>query len=155
VLVQFGGFEGFDPLRDWPEQERVHWLVPTLDGRARNDALPLDRLGLGVLDVLGSCDAIVTKPGYGTVTEAACNCKPVLYVSRHDWPEEKALTDWLKEQVPTREIPLADLVAGRIVEAILELVSSRPVEPVPPTGTEEAADLLEPLLTKASREHPR
>jgi hypothetical protein len=52
-----------------------------------------------------------------------------------DWPEEKALTDWLKEQVPTQEISLPDLVAGWVVEVLLELISTGPVESVPPTGT--------------------
>ncbi len=49
-------------------------------------------LRLSVMDVLGSRDAILGKPGYGTFAEAACNGKPVLYVSRGDWPEEPALT---------------------------------------------------------------
>jgi hypothetical protein len=144
--MQFGGFDGFDPLQDWPEQDRVQWLVPTLDGHPRTDTTFLDEFGLGVLDVLGSCDAILAKPGYGTFAEAACNGKPVLYVPRGDWPEEPALIDWLKQKVPVREIALPDLIAGRVTEPLLDLVAAGPATPVPPTGICEVADLLTPLL---------
>lgn len=146
VLLQFGGFDGFDPLQNWPEQERVHWVVPALGGKPRTDTLSLSDLGLGVLDVLGSCDAMLTKPGYGNVVEAACNGKPVLYVSRGDWPEEPSLTAWMKRQIPAQEIALEDLIAGNVIAPLLDLLAAEKQEPTQPTGIEEAATLLEPLL---------
>lgn len=148
VLVQFGGFDGFDPLQSWPEQDQVQWLVPTTLGNQRADTLSLDKLGLGVRDVLGSCDAILTKPGYGTVTEAACNAKPVLYISRGDWPEEPTLIDWLKRQVSAQEISMSDLIAGSVIEPLFDLLASEPSIPVPPTGIGEVVELLEPLLVR-------
>jgi len=80
------------------------------------------------------------------IPEAACNGKPVLYVSRRDWPEEPALTAWLKRQVQAREISLSNLIAGRVLDPIGELLGAESVVPVPPTGIAEAADLLEPFL---------
>ena len=80
------------------------------------------------------------------MAEAACSGKPLLYVSRRDWPEEPTLTDWLKKQVRAREISLPDLIAGRVLDPIEELLESGTVYPAPPTSIAEAANLLEPLL---------
>jgi hypothetical protein len=154
ALMQFGGFDGFDPLHDWPEQDRVHWLVPELKGRARRDASGLRGLGLDLLDVLGSVDLTVAKPGYGTYAEAACNGVPILYVSRGDWPEEPALNAWIAQQVPALEVPLADLLAGRLAGPIDRLLAAGRVAPVEPSGIEAAADLLEPLLRPGARPAP-
>ena len=146
ALMQFGGFAGFDPLQDWPEQDQVHWVVQDLQGQRRRDAAALADLGLNLLDLLGSFDLVLTKPGYGSYAEAACNGVPVLHAPRNDWPEATPLNDWIRRQVPTREVSLADLQAGRLATPIAELLAAgRPV-PVEPTGIEASADLLEPFL---------
>ncbi|MFY9974763.1 MAG: hypothetical protein WAK53_10940 [Chromatiaceae bacterium] len=148
ALMQFGGFEGFDPLHDWPEQDQVHWLVQDLGGRHRRDASAVTELGLSVLDLLGSIDLLLAKPGYGSFAEAACNGVPVLYVSRGDWPEEPALTRWIRQQVPALEIAMIDLLAGRLEEPIAELLASGRSRPVEPSGIGAAADLIQPLVGK-------
>lgn len=146
ALLQFGGFEGFDPLHDWPEQDQVHWLVQDLGGRRRGDASAFADLGSNLLDLLGSFDLMLIKPGYGSIAEAACNGVPVLYVSRGDWPEEPILTEWIRQRVPALEIPMPDLMAGRLAGPIAGLLVGGRPQPVEPTGTEAAADLLEPFL---------
>ena len=148
ALMQFGGFEGFDPLHDWPEQDQVHWLVQDLGGRHRRDASAVTGLGLSVLDLLGSIDLLLAKPGYGSFAEAACNGVPVLYVSRGDWPEEPALTRWIRQQVPALEIAMVDLLAGRLEEPIAALLASGRSQPVEPSGIGAAADLIQPLFGK-------
>jgi hypothetical protein len=146
ALMQFGGFSGFDPLLDWPEQDRIHWLVQDLGGVPRRDASGLSELGLSVLDVLAGVDLMLVKPGYGTFTEAACNGIPVLYVSRGDWPEEPALVDWLRALIPAAEVDLEALMSGRLWEVVADLLAAGPPAPVPPSGIEAAADLIAPLL---------
>jgi len=146
ALMQFGGFAGLDPLRAWPEQDQVHWLVQDLGGRPRRDATALADHGLDVLDVLGSVDLILGKPGYGTYAEAACNGVAVLHVPRDDWPEAAALDAWLSGQVPCRTLSLADLAAGRVAGPIAALLAAGRPTPVAPSGIEEAAELLEPYL---------
>ncbi len=146
AMMQFGGFDGFDPLHDWPEQDQVHWLVQDLGGRRRRDASALADLDLNMLDVMGSFDLMLAKPGYGSFAEAACNGVPLLYVSRGDWPEEPVLTRWIRHQVPALEIPLPDLVAGRLAGPIAELLAAGRPRPLEPSGIEAAADLIEPLL---------
>jgi hypothetical protein len=151
ALLQFGGFSGLDPLRDWPLQGQVHWLVEDLGGRRRRDASTFWEAGGTLVDLLGSFDLMVLKPGYGSFTEAACNGVPVLYLSRGDWPEEPYLVPWLRRRVPARELSLPDLMAGRLGGAIAELLAAGRSRPVEPSGVEQAADLIEPLLRSGPR----
>lgn len=146
ALMQFGGFQGFDPLEDWPEQDQVHWLIQDLPGGPRRDASSLTAIGLRVPQVMGSCDLMVCKPGYGTYAEAAVNAIPVLFVKRGDWPEEEALVPWLDQRVPTREITRADLEAGTLSAALEDLLGRARPAPMAPTGIEECVELLSPWL---------
>ena len=154
ALLQFGGFDGFNPLYDWPEQDQVHWLVQDLGGRRRADASAFSDVGCTLLDLLGSFDLTLIKPGYGSISEAACNGVPVLYVSRDDWPEEPVLIQWIRDKVPARQIPLRDLLAGRLAGPVAELLAAGRPRPVEPSGIEAAADLIEPLL-RGRRRGPR
>ena len=147
ALMQFGGFSGFDPLRDWPEQDQVHWLVQDVGDVHRRDASGLTQLGLDMLEVFGLVDLMLVKPGYGTFSEAACNGIPVLYVPRGDWPEEPALLEWLPKQVPARRIEPEQLREGDLWGSIAELLAAGRPDAVPPSGIEAAADLIASLLT--------
>jgi hypothetical protein len=154
ALMQFGGFEGFDPLAVWPEQDQVHWFVQDLPDGPRRDATSLTSLGLRVPDVMSACDLMLCKPGYGTYSEAAVNRVPVLYVKRGDWPEETALIPWLAERMPTREIRSEDLLAGRVSDAIAELLALERPPAVKATGIDEVAHLLVPWLRRGETEKP-
>ncbi len=148
VLMQFGGAGSLRPPRDMPLPPKTLLLTPVPEiAAARRDALLIG--AEAVTDALASCDAVITKPGYGTFAEAACHGIPVLSVPRGDWPEEPHLHDWLAQQVPFRSLPLADFVAGRIAEPLATLLAAGPVKPVPATGVDEAVELLSPWLPTA------
>ena len=143
VLMQFGGTGRLRLGDAAPLPAGLHILTPDRAAAENHPGVSaIGGPGLGVLDVLASCDAVITKPGYGTFAEAACNGVPVLYVPRRDWPEEPPLVAWLSEQVPTRAIAPAELVAGRIAAPLEELLAAGRMTPVPPTGVDEAVDLL-------------
>ena len=97
VLIAFGGFDKDLGAEHWPENSGVRWLIPASWPITRPDMTPIEPLGLPVIDLLRSVDAVLTKPGYGTFVEAACAGIPVLYLRRPDWPEQDALIDWLHE----------------------------------------------------------
>ncbi|MBK5929693.1 hypothetical protein [Halochromatium salexigens] len=147
VLMQFGG-TGRLQLGGTPRlMDGVHLLSPDVGAElGRDDLTRIDADGNSVLEVLASCDALITKPGYGTFAEAACNGIPVLSVERRDWPESRWLVDWLAQQLPLREISASDFAAGRIREPLAELLVEGIAEPVAPTGVGEAVDLLIDLL---------
>lgn len=145
VLMQFGGAGRLTLPADHPLPPRVQILTP--DAQIAAGGANRHRIGAGeLLDVLASCDAILTKPGYGTFAEAACNGIPVLYVPRGDWPEEPHLVDWLARRVPTRALAANDLAAGRIGTPLEALFSAPPTSPVAPSGVDETVALLLPWL---------
>ncbi|MCG6943464.1 MAG: hypothetical protein LJE69_19710 [Thiohalocapsa sp.] len=150
VLMQFGGAGSLRPPLDMPLPPKTLLLTPVPELAERPDTVLVGPAAgpeaLAVTDVLASCDAIITKPGYGTFAEAACHGIPVLSVPRGDWPEEPHLDQWLARQVPFRSLPLAELAAGHLAAPLAELLAAGPAEPVPATGVDEAVELLAPWL---------
>lgn len=154
VLMQFGGAGSLQPPADLPLPPKTLLLTPVpqlaerlrarLIGPAAGPDAPT------VADVLASCDAVITKPGYGTFAEAACHGVPVLSVPRGDWPEEPHQDQWLARRVPFRSVPLADLSAGRVTEPLAELLAAGPAAPVPATGVDETVELLWPWLSRGT-----
>ncbi|MGC2458448.1 MAG: hypothetical protein WA435_10675 [Gallionellaceae bacterium] len=146
ILVAMGGIEFRLPLERWARLEGIRWLVPQAWGIARDDMTAFEPLGLRFGDLLASCDAVLTKPGYGTFAEAACAGVPVLYVSRRDWPEEPYLVQWLEQNDVCREVERSRLQSGDLEGALRDLWT-QPKPPLPvASGAEEAAELLVGML---------
>jgi len=147
VLLLFGG-AGHLPLgKAVPLPEWLHLLTPHQEmANGQNRCSLIGGPDLDVLDVLAACDAVITKPGYGTFAEAACNGIPVLYVPRSDWPEAPYLVRWLSGQVPAAPIAAADFLAGRIEGPLGRLLGSEKASPVSASGVEEAVELLLPYF---------
>jgi len=146
VLVAFGGIAGDDVLPALPREPGMTWLVDGPPVGGRSDIAAVGSLAWPFPDLLRSVDAIVTKPGYGTVAEATCNGTRVLYLRRGDWAEEPYLVDWLERHAVCREIDRKGLTGDRFVPALRALLA-RPARPLPtPTGGAEAAEILAALL---------
>jgi L-arabinokinase len=105
-------------------------------------AARLDALGLDYPDVVGAVDAVVTKPGYGIVSDAVAAGTPLVYTERGDFPEYEVLVRDMVRLVPCAHVSNADLLAGRL-EAPLRQVLDRP-RPAPPDlgGAGRAAGLV-------------
>lgn len=142
VMVAMGGMEFRLPMQSWQGVRAVRWIVPESWNVSRDDTTTFESLKLPFTDVLASCDAVITKPGYGTFTEAACNGVPVLYVTRRDWPEELYLVQWLRQNAACLEVERSDLLAGDLGN-VLEQLWAKPLPPRPAaTGAAEAAQIL-------------
>lgn len=148
VLVSMGGIATRSPIAAWPVVPGVRWLVPADWQVARPDVAVLEMLGMDFIDVLRSCDAFVCKPGYGSFAEAACNGVPLLYVSRHDWPEEPCLVEWLARHGRCAEISRQCFEAGELHAALDGLWGQAELQAVTPSGIDDAADYLSQLLMK-------
>lgn len=149
ILIALGGMPLRLPVDTWPRIARTRWLVPEAWNTRHPDAVPLESLALHFTDLLASCDAVITKPGYGTFTEAACIGVPTLYLARPDWPEAPYLVDWLKANARCLEVERAQLERGEIGSALDTLLALPAKAPVQPSGIEEAADILERMLSPA------
>ncbi|HLO64970.1 MAG TPA: hypothetical protein VK165_18570 [Azonexus sp.] len=150
VLVAMGGIAHHLPVGHWPRLPGVRWLVAA-DWQCRHpDALAFESLGLSFTDLLCSVDAVITKPGYGTFSEAACNGTPVLFQRREDWPEQECLIAWLEQNARCGEIGEADLLRGKVASA-LETLWALPRRPLPlPDGARQAAELIRAAGNRAS-----
>jgi len=146
VLVGMGGMEFRLPMEKWPRIQGVHWLIPEAWNITRKDISAFDSLDLSFSDVLASCEAILTKPGYGTFAEAACAGIPVLSVVRPDWPEARYLVDWLKQNGRCIEVERTLLETGEL-NNLLQQLWATPQPPIPtPSGADEAAQYLRDQL---------
>lgn len=143
VLVSLGGIPMELDVERWPRQEGLHWIVPGDWNIRRPDVTALETLQMNFVDVLASADVLLTKPGYGSFAEAACNGVPVLYVPRSDWPEEPYLVQWLARHGQCLRISQQQLAQGHdLLDALDALSNMPPAPPVPSTGAEEAAACL-------------
>jgi len=148
VLVSFGGIglSGFRPsvlapLRDFqflvPEEgEDLPPNVQVIGGPR------LSALGLGYEDVVGAADVVVTKPGYGIVTDAISARTRLIYTDRGDFPEYPILVEGMKSYLPTAYVTNDDLRAGRL-ETAVRRVFDTPFPPPPDlSGAARAAETL-------------
>lgn len=128
VLLSFGGIglpalERGDRGGDGP----FRWVFPSdVDGR-------LDELGLTYPDVVHAVDVVVTKPGYGIVTDAIGAGTRLVYTERGDFPEYPVLVREMEPWLACEHVSNDDLLAGRLAGP-LRRVLDRPVPPRPDLG---------------------
>lgn len=142
ALIAFGGFSKRLPVEHWPRIDGVRWLLPAAWQIEHPGVSAIEPLGYHFSDLLRSVDVVLTKPGYGTFAEAACNGTRLLYVRRDDWPEQDCLINWLKVHGCCREVSDADLMSGRLHEALASLLAQTLPQPPLPLGAEQAAEVL-------------
>jgi L-arabinokinase len=148
VLWSFGGIAlaGFSPRVLEPLRE-LQFVVPD-DGpmlppnvRAVTRTI-LAEAGLGYEDLVGAADVVVTKPGYGIVTDAIGARARLVYTDRGDFPEYPILVREMSRYLPCAYVSNEQLLAGRIGEAIASVLDA-PLPPAPDlTGAAVAAARL-------------
>jgi len=142
VLIALGGIGLRLPLERWPAMPNVRWLVPASWQVQRADAVAWEAADMRFVDLVCSCDVLLTKTGYGSYTEAACNGTPVLYLARDNWPEEPWLSRWLTAQGNALPVSRAQLESGTF-GPVLEALLAQPRKPaVVPSGVAEAVACL-------------
>lgn len=146
VLVSMGGIATDLDLENWPALAGITWLFDKQVPAARADMVSITGADMPFLDVLASCDAVITKPGYGTFAEAACSAVPVLYVPRDDWPEAAYLTQWLHAHGRCVEVPREDLQSTRLEHYLRTLWALPEMPRVAPTGVVQVADIIDALF---------
>ena len=147
VLVALGGI-ATDILFDcWPCMDNTVWLFTSDAGRAgRDDMLDVSAMNLPFIDVLASVHVVLTKPGYGTYTEAVCNGVPLLSIERPDWPETAVLEQWARQQGHLELMTREQFYAGTFAPQVKALLAIGVGAGMQPTGVREAAGLIQSLL---------
>jgi hypothetical protein len=133
VLASFGGF-GIDlPLETLRQSDRF-----TLIEAAR--ALTA---GLRYEDLVAAADVVVSKPGYGIVSECVANGAALLYTSRGPFIEYDVFVTEMPRILRCRHLSQEDLRAGRWDDGIDALMAAPPPPEHPAVnGAGVAADAI-------------
>ena len=123
VLLGMGGIPYRPPVENWPLEPSRVFLAPDAWQARRPDIRPLAACGMSFQDVLASCDALVTKPGYGSYVESAVGGVPALFIPRPDWPEAPYLNDWLIQNARAMKIGEVVLSSGALGTPLATLLA--------------------------------
>lgn len=102
--------------------------------------------GLRYEDLVAACDAIVTKPGYGIISECVANQTPIVYTARGRFVEYEVLVREMPKYVRTQYLDQASLKSGRW-RAALDGAFNAPAPPERPASN--GADVIADLLVSA------
>jgi L-arabinokinase len=133
VLVSFGGF-GVELDRAALTPKHGFEAVLSEDVADR-----LEPAGLGYQDLVGACDVVVTKPGYGIVSDVIAAGRRLVYTERGDFPEYPILVREMAAYVPSAHVSNADLASGRIAAAVRAVLAQAMPAPPDLTGAAVAA----------------
>jgi hypothetical protein len=131
VLVSFGGYQSH-------ELDLARAAATVRDARIVITAAPPAAAPAGVLtidehalyegglryeDLVGAVDIVLSKPGYGIVSECIANGTRLLYTSRGRFREYDIFIDQMPRLLPCEFLSQADLSAGQWNAAITRLLA--------------------------------
>ena len=140
VLMSFGGV-GLPGLRPSAFRDlrgfRVLFTGAGADGPApshftRLDDAAVKAAGLVYPDLVGAADVVVTKPGYGIVTDCIGAGTRLVYTERGDFPEYPVMVAEMPRYLPAVFATNVDVREGRLGLA-LEAALALPFPAPPPT----------------------
>jgi L-arabinokinase len=106
----------------------------------------LEAGGLGYPDLVGAVEVVVSKPGYGIVTDCVGAGVRFVYTDRGDFPEYPILVAGMAGYLPVRYVSNDELRTGRLDEALRDVRALAFPPPSPTDGAGVAARrLLAPL----------
>lgn len=120
----------------------IHWLVGSNQPRQADHATNVDQIDMSFIDVLASCDAVVTKVGYSTFVEAACNGVGLVSTNRPDWPESAVLVDWATRTASFALVEEGLQDARGLRPALAAVLDAPRKTAVAPAGVREAVGII-------------
>ena len=149
ALLSFGGY-GLASLDLAAIDARDTWTIVTTD-HSSGRATPTDGVrlvsedafvgsGFRYEDLVAAVDVVVTKPGYGIISECIAGGTAMLYTSRGHFREYDLLVEAMPRYLRCKFISQADLFEGRWRDALEALVTqAAPPESLETNGAEAAA----------------
>lgn len=115
VLVSFGGYGADLPVEAVRRTAPLTILTP-----------PREPEGLLYEDIVAASDVVVSKPGYGIVSDCVANGAALLYTSRGRFAEYDVFARDMPRYLRCRFISQEDLRAGRWADAVEALLAQTP-----------------------------
>lgn len=126
VLTSMGGIElPLDPRR-WPTSCLGRPVIYIIAGQPTPECphvVSVDIEQYGFSNLLASCDAALTKPGYGMFVEARACGKPMLYLARDTWPESQCLEQWAATHTHATKLSSDQVARGDFGPQLAKLLS--------------------------------
>lgn len=141
ILATVGGIPSDKPL-SLPRMTNVQWIAPNGTSDIRKDISDIGQLGMTFIDVLASADAVLTKVGYSTFVEAACNGVGLVTAPRPDWPEAAVLLQWASESANFAMTQTALEDVEGVKKAVSAVLRAPRRSPVPAVGSAEAFECI-------------
>ncbi|EMO51790.1 sugar kinase [Leptospira noguchii] len=125
LLFSFGAYgvethrfnwEKFDPEKYTIVLSGTDFDLSKIPNKQKTGIIQLSNLHYP--DLLTACDFVITKPGYGILSEAVYAKTPVLYTDRGNFPEVQYLHKSLNEEIPSSYISNEDLFSFRLDETL-------------------------------------
>jgi L-arabinokinase len=88
---------------------------------SRRNIHMLHREQLPFSDIVASVDAVVSKPGFGILSDCVVNRKPLIYADRSDFPEFAVLEAAIRRYLKHVHIPASDLYRGDIAPSLARI----------------------------------
>jgi L-arabinokinase len=105
--------------------------------------------GIRYEDLVAASEAVVTKPGYGIISESIANDAAILYTARGHFPEYDVLVEEMPKYVRNAFISQDDLFAGKWETHVDKLLAQPKIKKKPETnGADVAAEILLKALDK-------
>jgi L-arabinokinase len=161
VLASFGGHGAHLPFERIAETHDVTLVVTDQEAKAiREDTAfdgrlrcftgrALEQAGIRYEDLVAAADVVVSKAGYGIVSECIANRTALLYTSRGVFAENDVLVAGMKAVVRSGFISQDDLRNGQWEPAIRALLAEP--EPPEPMRTDGASVVASAILEVVSR----
>jgi hypothetical protein len=137
VLASFGAYGADFPVERLLQSDRFALVDPRREPPA----------GFVYQDLVAAADVVVSKPGYGIVSECVANRTALLYTSRGRFVEYDLFVEEMPRVLRCRYISQEDLLAGRWADGVDALLA----QPPPPEqaridGAEVAADAIDRVI---------
>jgi hypothetical protein len=146
VLASMGGIPGIHSELSLPVIDGVVWVTPPEWRLQRDDVISRAGLEIPFINLMRSTDAIVTKAGYGSVTEAAANGTRILYTERDNWCETPILEAWMDTHCTAQKLTRESFNSGEFTKILQNLLSTPDPIPIATNGAEEAVIAITTLL---------
>jgi L-arabinokinase len=155
VLFSFGGFGADLPVKP-VKNDRVIFIStdpspPAGEPFRHLTDVMLAKLDLCYPDLVAAADAVLSKPGYGIVSECIANRTALLYLTRSSFREYPVLVREMKKYLPCQRITRRSLAGGSWGDFLQTLKQ----HPQFPAVALDGAGIAAEILLETAQENPK